>query len=142
MSVAADTSIDALLRVEGVSRIFRMGEVEVPALSDVDLTIDRGEFLVILGPSGSGKSTLLNMIGGMDLPTTGHVWYHHTDLSGLEEAALTDYRRQKVGVIFQFYNLVPTLNAYENVQVATELAACPVDPGEALAMVAGDRYDL
>ncbi len=135
MSVVADVSVGALLRMEGVNRIFRMGEVEVPALVAIDLVIDAGEFLVILGPSGSGKSTLLNLIGGIDRPTSGHIWYRDTDLAGLDEAALTDYRRKKVGFIFQFYNLVPTLNAYENVEVATELAADPVDPAEALAMV-------
>lgn len=131
----AGAAVMPVLRIEGVSRVFRMGEVEVPALIDVDLTIEPGEFLVILGPSGSGKSTLLNLIGGMDRPTTGSVWHHDTDLSGLDDRALTEYRREKVGFIFQFYNLVPTLTAYENVQVATELVDDPVDPTEALEMV-------
>ncbi len=135
MTVAADVDASPLLRIEGVSRVFRMGEVEVPALMDVDLCIDPGEFLVILGPSGSGKSTLLNLIGGMDRPTAGHVWHHDTDLAAIDDHAMTEYRRERVGFIFQFYNLVPTLTAHENVQVATELVDDPIDPSEALAMV-------
>jgi len=132
----------ALLRIERATRTFRMGEVEVPALVDVDLTIAGGELLVILGPSGSGKSTLLNLIGGMDRPTSGRVWYRAVDLSTADDARLTDYRREHVGFVFQFYNLVPTLTACENVQVATELAADPLDPAAALAMVGlDDRAD-
>jgi putative ABC transport system ATP-binding protein len=124
-----------LLRLEGAGRTFRMGEVEVRALADVDLAIPRGELLVILGPSGSGKSTLLNLVGGLDRPTSGRVWHRQDDLAGMSDAQLTDYRRERVGFIFQFYNLVPTLTAYENVQVATELARDPLDPAAALAMV-------
>jgi len=135
MATPCPTSADTLLRLEGVSRVFRMGDVEVPALMDADLTVEQSEFLVILGPSGSGKSTLLNLIGGMDLPTRGHLWHEGTDLAVLDESALTEYRRTQVGFVFQFYNLVPTLNAYENVQVATELAADAVAPADALAMV-------
>jgi len=135
MTASVDTTAPPLLRIEGVSRIFRMGEVEVPALRDVDLAIEPGEFLVILGPSGSGKSTLLNLIGGIDRPTTGHVWHGQTDLAAIDDRALTEYRRERVGFIFQFYNLVPTLTAYENVQVATELVDEPMDPAEALQMV-------
>jgi putative ABC transport system ATP-binding protein len=119
-----------------------MGEVEVPALVDIDLVVDPGEFLVILGPSGSGKSTLLNLIGGLDRPSRGHVWYGEQDLASAGDDVLTAYRRERVGFIFQFYNLVPTLTAYENVQVATELAEDPLDPAEALASVdLGDRAD-
>ncbi len=129
------TTDSALLRVEGVDRVFRMGEVEVPALVDADLEIDRGEFLVILGPSGSGKSTLLNLIGGMDRPTRGRLWHRDRSLNDLDDEGLTDYRRNTVGFIFQFYNLVPTLTAFENVQVATELVAEAHDPAEALRMV-------
>jgi len=136
------TAAAPLLRIEGVSRVFRMGEVEVPALVDVDLTIETGEFLVILGPSGSGKSTLLNLIGGLDCPTGGQVWYDEQDLAIADDKTLTGYRREKVGFIFQFYNLVPTLTAYENVQVATELAENPLDPAETLALVdLADRAD-
>ena len=138
-----DTASTApLLRIKGVDRIFRMGEVEVPALVDVDLEIAPGEFVVILGPSGSGKSTLLNLIGGIDRPTAGQVWYEDHDLAGASDDQLTLHRREKVGFIFQFYNLVPSLTAYENVQVATELAADPLDPEEALSIVdLADRAD-
>ncbi len=142
MSTAATTVTQPLLRLEQVSRIFRMGEVQVPALVDVDLTIEAGELVVVVGPSGSGKSTLLNLIGGVDRPTAGRVSYQETHLSDIDEAALTDYRREKVGFIFQFYNLVPTLTAYENVLVATELASDPVDAAEALNLVGlADRAD-
>lgn len=124
-----------MLRIENASRIFRMGEVEVPALRDAELTIEPGEFLVILGPSGSGKTTLLNIIGGIDRPTRGRVWYGQRELSSATDDGLTDYRREHVGFIFQFYNLVPTLTALENVQVTTELVADPLDPREALTLV-------
>ncbi len=124
-----------MLRIEGAGRIFRMGEVEVPALIDADLRVVRGDFVVILGPSGSGKSTLLNLIGGMDRPTTGKVWYGDTDLSVLTSEALTDYRRLAVGFVFQFYNLVPTLTAVENVQAAAELVDEPLDARDALGLV-------
>jgi putative ABC transport system ATP-binding protein len=129
------TASQPLIRLQGASRTFRMGEVEVPALVEVNLDIAPGELMVILGPSGSGKSTLLNLIGGMDRPTTGQVFYRQTDLSRADDDALTRYRREKVGFVFQFYNLVPTLTAYENVQVATELARDPLAPLEALQMV-------
>jgi putative ABC transport system ATP-binding protein len=124
-----------VLRLDEAGRTFRMGEVEVRALIDADLSIDAGEFVVILGPSGSGKSTLLNLIGGTDRPTHGHVWYGGRDLSALSDGELTEYRRTVVGFIFQFYNLIPTLTAHENVQVATELVEDPIDPAEALQLV-------
>ncbi len=134
------SSTDPLIRIQNASRIFRMGEVEVPALVNINLDIAAGELMVILGPSGSGKSTLLNLIGGMDRPTSGDVWYGDTDLARADDDALTRHRREKVGFVFQFYNLVPTLTAYENVQVATELARDPLDPAAALDMVdMGDR---
>ena len=135
MSQTPGTDNTPLLRLERANRIFRMGEVEVPALVDADLSIAAGEFLVVLGPSGSGKTTLLNLVGGMDRPTSGHVWHRDTDLAALTEDALTDYRRLTVGFIFQFYNLVPTLTAEENVQVATELVERPLDPAAALRLV-------
>jgi putative ABC transport system ATP-binding protein len=128
-------SAETLLRMEKAGRVFRMGEVDVPALVGVDLEIERGDLLVILGPSGSGKSTLLNLVGGIDRPSTGKVWYGETELGSSPDQVLTEYRREQVGFIFQFYNLVPTLTAYENVQVATELTADPLDPEEALALV-------
>jgi putative ABC transport system ATP-binding protein len=119
-----------------------MGEVEVPALVEANLTVPSGEFLTILGPSGSGKSTLLNLVGGTDRPTEGHVWYRGCELTSRSDDDLTEYRRTAVGFIFQFYNLVPTLTAYENVQVATELVDArhsggsgPLDPAEALELV-------
>lgn len=124
-----------LLRLEGAGRTFRMGEVEVHALADVDLTIWVGELMVILGPSGSGKSTLLNLVGGLDRPTSGQVFHRDRDLTTLSDGELTEYRRERVGFIFQFYNLVPTLTAYENVQVATELARDPLNVTTALDMV-------
>ena len=142
MSTIVKTTTQPLLRIQGVSRIFRMGEVEVPALVDVDLLIEEGEFIVILGPSGSGKSTLLNLMGGIDRPTAGQLWYRQTNLSQMADDSLTDYRREQVGFIFQFYNLVPTLTAYENVQVAAELVSDPLDPAEALELVElADRAD-
>jgi putative ABC transport system ATP-binding protein len=112
-----------------------MGEVEVTALQNIQLAIHEGEILVLLGPSGSGKSTLLNLIGGIDRPTTGHLWYRDIDLTVLDDGRLTDYRRTKIGFVFQFYNLVPTLTAYENVLSGAELVSDPIDPGTALEMV-------
>lgn len=142
MSSIGNVVAPPLIRIESVCRTFPMGEVSVAALVDVDLTIEEGEFVVILGPSGSGKSTLLNLIGGMDRPSDGRVWYGDRDLSAADDSMLTEFRRRKVGVIFQFYNLVPTLTGYENVQVATELVDDPIDPGEALALVdLSDRKD-
>ncbi|UCC30545.1 MAG: ABC transporter ATP-binding protein [Phycisphaerales bacterium] len=125
----------AVLRLERATRIFRMGEIDVPALVEADLTIAAGEFLTVVGPSGSGKSTLLNLVGGSDRPTSGRIWHGDCDLSSLSDNDLTEYRRAIVGFIFQFYNLVPTLTALENVQVATELVDNPLDPGEALDVV-------
>lgn len=112
-----------------------MGEVEVVALAQADLEICRGEFVVVLGPSGSGKTTLLNLIGALDRPTSGRIWYGDVELSALDDKALTEFRRNNVGFIFQFYNLVPTLTALENVQVATELVAEPLPAMEALDLV-------
>jgi putative ABC transport system ATP-binding protein len=112
-----------------------MGEVQVRALVEADLSLVRGEFVVILGPSGSGKTTLLNVIGGTDRPTAGHVWYGDRDLANLTDAKLTDYRRSTVGFIFQFYNLIGTLTAYENVQVAAELVDDALPCDEALRLV-------
>lgn len=130
------TEVDGtLIRLDGASRVFHMGDVQVPALVDVDLELAVGEFLVVLGPSGSGKSTLLNLIGGTDRPTNGHVWLGNRDLATATDDELTEYRRTDVGFIFQFYNLVPTLTALENVQVATELVDDPIDPAEALELV-------
>lgn len=123
------------IRIRNASRVFQMGDVEVPALVDADLEISAGEFVVILGPSGSGKSTLLNLIGGLDRPTSGRLWFRDQELTSLDDEALTRYRRDSIGFVFQFYNLVPTLTALENVQVATELVSDPIDPADALAIV-------
>ncbi|MBX3415369.1 MAG: ABC transporter ATP-binding protein [Pirellulales bacterium] len=124
-----------LLRLENVSKTFRMGEVEVKALKHATLDIYEGELLVLLGPSGSGKSTLLNILGGLDTPTSGHVWFRGQDLANLSPRELTRYRRDTIGFVFQFFNLVPTLTARENVMVSTEIARAPLDVDEALHLV-------
>lgn len=124
-----------LLRVLDVDKTFHMGEVDVPVLHDITLHVHSQEFLVIVGPSGSGKSTLLNLIGGLDRPTNGEVWFKDLQLTTMTDAQLTYFRRQNVGFVFQFYNLVPTLTAIENVMVSTELAKDPMDPMESLALV-------
>jgi len=124
-----------IVSVQAVSKVYRMGEVDVPALRDASIDICDGEFLIIVGPSGSGKSTLLNIIGGMDHPTSGTVRFLDQNLTKASDRELTLYRRRQIGFIFQFYNLVPTLTALENVQVATEVVAEPMDAAEALEMV-------
>ena len=118
-----------------VTKIYQMGEVTVHALRGVDFDLSAGEFVVLLGPSGSGKSTLLNILGGLDVPTSGHVVYQDHDLTAAGEAALTDYRRSHVGFVFQFYNLIPSLTARENVALVTEIVERPMAPEDALAMV-------
>jgi putative ABC transport system ATP-binding protein len=118
-----------------LTKVYRMGEAEVHALRGVDLEIRRGEFIVLLGPSGSGKSTLLNILGGLDAPTSGDVHFLEHSLTGAGEAELTRYRREHVGFVFQFYNLIPALTARENVALVTEIAANPMRPEEALARV-------
>jgi putative ABC transport system ATP-binding protein len=124
-----------VFEARGVSKVYRVGEVEVHALCDVDLDLLRGELLVLLGPSGSGKSTLLNILGGLDVPTRGTVRFLDHDLTGGGEAALTRFRREHVGFVFQFYNLIPSLTARENVALVTEIAANALDPAEALRRV-------
>jgi putative ABC transport system ATP-binding protein len=127
--------VDAVLRAEGVTKLYRMGEVEVPALRGIDLELASGEMVVLLGASGSGKSTLLNILGGLDVPTSGRVRYRDHDLTGANERALTAYRRDHVGFVFQFYNLVPSLTAVENVALVTDLAEHALAPEDALALV-------
>jgi len=112
-----------------------MGEVEIRALRGVDMELYAGEFVVLLGASGSGKSTLLNILGGLDTATDGEVWYRDTDLSHANDATLTDFRRHHVGFVFQFYNLIPSLTARENVAIVTEIARHPMTPEEALTLV-------
>lgn len=119
----------------GLCKIYRTGETEVQALRGVDLTIPAGEILVLLGPSGSGKSTLLNIIGGLDRPTSGRLVFGDSDLTMLGDADLTRFRRAHIGFIFQFYNLVPSLTAQENIRLVTDIAEHPMDPEEALALV-------
>ena len=118
-----------------VTKIYRMGEVDVHALRGVSLAIVPGEFVVMLGPSGSGKSTLLNIIGGLDVPTSGTVSYRDRDLTRSDEAALTEYRRHHVGFVFQFYNLIPSLTARENVALVTDIVSEPMTPERALDLV-------
>jgi putative ABC transport system ATP-binding protein len=119
-----------------------MGEVTVPALRGIDLQLFEGEFVVLLGPSGSGKSTLLNILGGLDVPTSGSVRYRGRELTTFDEAALTHYRREWIGFVFQFYNLIPSLTARENVALVTEIARDAMAPEEALRLVGlGERLD-
>jgi putative ABC transport system ATP-binding protein len=126
---------EGVLRARGISKVYRMGEVEVQALRAVDFDLFDGELLVLLGASGSGKSTLLNILGGLDTPTAGSVFYRDRELSAAGERALTQYRRRHVGFVFQFYNLIPSLTARENVALVTEIADDPMAPEEALALV-------
>lgn len=131
-----------LLHLDRVGRTYHMGEVSVEVLRHVTIEIESGEILAIVGPSGSGKSTLLNLIGGLDKPTTGSVWFRDRDLSQLSSRDLTLYRRDTVGFVFQFYNLVPNLTARENVLVSTEISRDPLDVNESLELVGlADRAD-
>ncbi|RLC93071.1 MAG: ABC transporter ATP-binding protein [Chloroflexi bacterium] len=134
-SPASEAAGDSLIRLEAVSRTYRMGLVEVQALRSVSLQLARGEFVVILGPSGSGKTTLLNMVGGIDSPTSGRVIVDGIDIAALDEKGLTQYRRSRVSFVFQFFNLIPTLTARENVEFAAELVTGPRDPVEVLEEV-------
>ena len=128
-----------LFDIRDLAKVYRMGEVEVHALRKVSLQLDEGKFVVLLGPSGSGKSTLLNIIGGLDIPTSGQVLYRDQDLTSADEAALTSYRRRHVGFVFQFYNLIPSLTAEENVALVTEISDAPMEPGAALSLVKLDQ---
>ncbi len=133
---------EIVFHVHGVTKVYQMGEVEVHALRGVDLDLYHGEFTVLLGASGSGKSTLLNILGGLDTPTDGHVIYGDRDLTRAGERELTRYRRYHVGFVFQFYNLIPSLTARENVAVVTEIARAPMQPDDALELVGlGERLD-
>lgn len=147
MATASDSTRDPhatvpAFVVRGLTKVYRMGEVEVHALRGVDLDLYPGEFVVLLGPSGSGKSTLLNIFGGLDVPTAGTVRYLDHDLTAAGESALTRYRREHVGFVFQFYNLIPSLTARENVALVTEIARDPMSPEDALRLVElGERMD-
>lgn len=132
----------ACFDVRGLRRIYGKGPAAVEALRGVDLQIPERELVVILGASGSGKSTFLNIIGGLDQATAGEVLFRGSDLSGASSAELTEYRRRHVGFVFQFYNLMPSLTAWENVALITEIAEAPLAPADALALVGlGDRMD-
>lgn len=124
-----------VFRTIGLTRIYDTGKVQVRALDGVDLDLFESEFTVLLGPSGSGKSTLLNILGGLDRPSAGRVMFRDTDLTGLDDRQLTAYRRDHVGFVFQFYNLVASLTARENVQLVTDVARDPMPPEEALRLV-------
>lgn len=133
---------DIVFKACGLTKVYQVGETEVHALRGVDLELYQGELVVLLGPSGSGKSTLLNILGGLDLPTTGQVIYNGNDLVKATERQLTTYRRRHVGFVFQFYNLIPSLTAKENIAVVTEIASDPMTPEEALGIVQlSDRMD-
>ena len=129
-------------RAQGLTKVYDMGEVQVHALRGVDLELHDDEFVVLLGPSGSGKSTLVNILGGLDAPTDGHVYFRGEDLTLVSDRDLTLYRRNHVGFVFQFYNLIPSLTARENVALVTEIAPNPLDPVDALALVGlAERID-
>ena len=133
---------DTVFTARGLTKVYRMGEIEVHALRGIDLDLYPGEFVVLLGPSGSGKSTLLNILGGLDRATSGHVSYHGKELTNATDRELTEYRRHHVGFVFQFYNLIPSLTARENVATVTEIARQPMKPEEALALVGlAERMD-
>jgi putative ABC transport system ATP-binding protein len=124
-----------VFRIRGLSKTYGSGAVQVRALREVDLDVERGQFIVLLGPSGSGKSTLLNILGGLDTATSGQVCFGSEDLSAASEAQLTAYRREHVGFVFQFYNLIPSLTVVENVALVTDIAVHPMPVDEAVAMV-------
>lgn len=129
-------------KISGLTKVYGEGRSAVHALRGVDLEIPQGEIVVLLGPSGSGKSTLLNIIGGLDRSTEGTVHFQDQNLTEMTDAQLTRYRRDHIGFVFQFYNLMPSLTAHENVELVTEIASNPMDPDEALAMVGlGERVD-
>lgn len=131
-----------IYELHGVSRVYEMGEVEVRALMDVDLDIYKGEFTVILGPSGSGKSTLLNLLGGLDRPTRGQIKFREQDITAYSDGKLTEFRREHIGFVFQFFNLVPTLTARENVELAVAIAGKKGDALRYLELVSlDDRAD-
>jgi len=126
---------DVVFRTRGLTRTYEMGDVRVQALRGIDSELYGGELVVLLGASGSGKSTYMNILGGLDRPTSGQVWYRQQDLTHASEAELTEYRRYHVGFVFQFYNLIPSLTALENVSIVTEIAHKPMKPEDALALV-------
>ena len=142
MVIALKPNSAAVFHMERVSKVYAMGEVKVHALDTVDLDLYEGEFVVLLGPSGSGKSTLLNILGGLDVPSSGHIYFRNQAMDKANEASLTQFRRQSVGFVFQFYNLIPSLTARENVALVTDIARHPMAPEEALDLVGlSERLD-
>src|SRR5689334_24547872 len=135
MNASTAAPAETVFAARGITKTYHMGEVDVQALRGVDLDLYAGEFVVLLGPSGSGKSTLLNILGGLDGPTSGEVHYLDHNLTAAGDAALTRFRREHVGFVFQFYNLIPSLTAVENVALVTEIAENPLSPEEALKLV-------
>ncbi len=136
------TAAPPAFRTDHLTKVYGSGPAAVHALRGIDLEIPSGELVVMLGPSGSGKSTLLNILGGLDTPTSGHVYFKGQEVTAFSDQDLTTYRREHVGFVFQFYNLMPSLTAYENVELVTEIASDPMDPAEALATVGlAERVD-
>lgn len=134
--------MSAFVKFDHVKKVYQMGEVSIEALRDASFEIEKGEICVIVGPSGAGKTTLLNILGGMDALTEGHVYLDGNDISGYSSRQLTTYRRQEIGFVFQFYNLVQNLTALENVSLATQICKDPMDSAEALTKVGlADRLD-
>ena len=131
--------MESIFQIRSLTKVYHMGEVDVHALRGIDVDFYQGEFVVLLGASGSGKSTLLNIIGGLDTATSGSVVYRNIDLTRAADRVLTDYRRDHVGFVFQFYNLIPSLTAVENVEIVTEIAEDPLDPRQALSLVGLDE---
>ena len=139
---SSSPDVPVVFHMEQVSKVYVMGEVKVHALGAVSLDLYEGEFVVLLGPSGSGKSTLLNILGGLDVPSGGQVYFRSQAMNKADEQSLTRFRRQSVGFVFQFYNLIPSLTARENVALVTDIARYPMKPEEALELVGlGDRLD-
>jgi putative ABC transport system ATP-binding protein len=134
-AATAAAPAEVLLHLDNVGKTYQMGEVAVEVLKHVNLQIYHGELLVMVGPSGSGKTTMLNIIGGLDTPSIGQVWYEERDISCSTPRELTQYRRDTIGFVFQFYNLIPNLTARENVMVSAEISASPMDVDEVLDMV-------
>lgn len=128
-------SEEIVFQAREITKVYHMGDVDVHALRGIDMELYRGEFMVLLGPSGSGKSTLLNILGGLDVPTSGNVRYRDRELTRFNDRELTRYRREHVGFVFQFYNLIPSLTAKENVAMVTEISVNPIKPAEALELV-------
>lgn len=129
-----------IIEIENVSKIYKVGDIEQKALDDINLNIEPGKFIVILGPSGAGKSTLLNLLGGLDQPTNGTIKVDGKDISKLSSNELAEYRAEKVGFVFQFYNLIPTLTVYENVALVKEISKDALDPLEILKDVGLENH--